>query len=250
MMRLTWKRRLLDRIGNLIGFDIVRKGTLWSRIEPEHLDAFLRHFNVDCVFDVGANAGQYGLRLRYIGFNGTIISFEPNPRVAADLRIAARGDANWHIYELALDRSPRTVEFNVMKESEFSSLHAPSNEGTTSYSNSNVVETKLTLQTTTLAALYPDLKKKYEFSRPFLKMDTQGHDVAVVEGAGEFLKECVGLQSELAMTKLYEYSATYSEALEFYRNQGFKLSSLVPNHVGNFPDLHEIDCIMYNGAMT
>jgi hypothetical protein len=32
--------------------------------EQEHLRRFLSHFNVNCVFDVGANAGQYATMLR------------------------------------------------------------------------------------------------------------------------------------------------------------------------------------------
>jgi len=86
---------------------------------------------------------------------------------------------------------------------------------------------------------------KLGFKRPFLKMDTQGHDVTVARGAGDQLGQFVGLQSELAVKRLYEDSPSFEEALEFYRARGFELSALVPNNFGHFPRLLEIDCIMY-----
>jgi hypothetical protein len=77
-------------------------------------------------------------------------------------------------------------------------------------------------------------------------MDTQGHDVTVARGAGRYLRQFVGLQSELSLTQLYKEQASFTEALEFYRSVGFRLSALVPNNGGHFPDLNEVDCIMYN----
>jgi hypothetical protein len=76
-------------------------------------------------------------------------------------------------------------------------------------------------------------------------MDTQGHDVSVAVGAGDRLSDFVGLQSELAIQRLYEDVPSYEEALEFYRGRGFELSALVPNNLGHFPRLLEIDCIMF-----
>jgi len=54
----------------------------------------------------------------------------------------------------------------------------------------------------------------------------------------------VGLQSELAIKKIYESSVDFRDALTFYQSLGFELSALVPNNAGYFPVLIEIDCIM------
>ena len=37
----------------------------------------LKYNNVNLIFDVGANTGQFGLLLRDFGFDGEIVSFEP-----------------------------------------------------------------------------------------------------------------------------------------------------------------------------
>jgi hypothetical protein len=78
-----------------------------------------------------------------------------------------------------------------------------------------------------------------------LKMDTQGHDLAVAVGAGEELKAFIGLQSELAIVRLYARSPTYQETLDYYASYGFTLSAFVPNNLGHFPRLLEMDCIMF-----
>lgn len=54
----------------------------------------------------------------------------------------------------------------------------------------------------------------------------------------------VGLQSELAIRKLYASSTDYREALSYYESLGFSLSAFVPNNAGHFPLMIETDCIM------
>lgn len=58
------------------------------------------------------------------------------------------------------------------------------------------------------------------------------------------MPEFVGLQSELAIKRIYEDSVDFRRALGFYQELGFELSALVPNNAGHFPVLVEIDCIM------
>jgi hypothetical protein len=67
----------------------------------------------------------------------------------------------------------------------------------------------------------------------------------VARGAGESIREFVGLQTELAIQRLYAGTPRYDEALDFYREYGFVLSALVPNNEGTFPYLIETDCIMF-----
>jgi len=241
-------RRLAARFAQITGLNISKTGGAWELIEPEVLTQFLSAFRVDCVFDVGANVGQYGKRLRQIGYRGLIISFEPNPNAFQKLQEAAKADRQWIVRQTALDSEIRSIVFNVMKSDQFSSLHAPDNTATTIFRDMNVIETQIQVTTATLNELFPGLRAQFGFSRPFLKMDTQGHDFQVVAGADKCLMNFVGLQSELGLTPLYEDSLGFSEALALYRSKGFKLSALVPNNKGHFPDLHEIDCIMYNPA--
>lgn len=224
---------------------LVQPSNLRAVFEQLHLKRLLHYLDVDCVFDVGANAGQYARMLRRNAkFEGRIISFEPIPALAEQIRQAASADDRWSVEEIAIATESSTVKFNVMAENQFSSLTAPKHDETTLFSKKNVVTEQIDVRSESLENAYFRLKEKYGFERPFLKLDTQGFDVAIVEAGKSVLPNFLGLQSELAVKKLYQTSVDFREALTLYQDMGFALSALVPNNAGHFPDLIELDCIM------
>jgi FkbM family methyltransferase len=239
-------RTIAEFAGRLAGVNIVRPTQLAMLFEQHHLKRFFEEFKVDCVFDVGANAGQYASMIRRIGFSGPIISFEPISDLANKMRSDSKIDPKWFIEQKVLTTSEGLLDFKVMARNQFSSLHDPQITETDRFSEmAKVVET-IAVQATTLQLQLPAYREKLGFSRPFLKMDTQGHDIEVAKGAGDSLLDFVGIQSELAIKRIYSNSPLFSEAIEFYRSKGFELSAFVPNNAGHFPDLVEIDCILYN----
>jgi FkbM family methyltransferase len=230
---------------------VVYRGQAAPVFEKDHLHKFFKHFKVDCVFDVGANAGQYAQMLRTeVDYQGAIISFEPIAELAQQLRTNAAAEASWFIEELALDEREGQASFNILAGDQFSSLHAASSTGAGLFENQMRLSRQIEVRTSTLAIQLRKYQSKLGFKRPFLKMDTQGHDVSVANGAGDQLREFVGLQSELAVKRLYEDSPSFEEALDFYRRRGFELSALVPNNFGHFPRLLEIDCIMFRNDLA
>jgi FkbM family methyltransferase len=245
------KRKLADLVGQLTGTVVVTKWETHQLPEREHLRRFFDHFGVDCVFDVGANEGQTAEKLRdMVGYRGHIVSFEPIPEMVDKLRRKAQRDPRWHIVEGALDREPGTARFNVMSDSLFSSLHAPTREQPGDLGGHNNVARVIEVKRTTLAEQLPYWREQLGFQRPFLKMDTQGNDVAVLEGAGDLVREFVGLQSELSMKPLYDGSVAFTDALSAFQRAGFELSAIVPNTAGHFPTLVEMDCIMFRPQAT
>ena len=236
-------RRIVERA---LQVQIIPAGRVALAFEWEHLRCFFRHFDIDCVFDVGANAGQYGNMLRRrVGYHGPIISYEPVPEVAAKLRTAAAADPSWTVEELALDATTGQAGMNIIANDEFSSLHPLSEVARQQFSEQVQLVRRIEVRTGTLADELARYQAKLGFRRPYLKMDTQGHDLSVAAGAGDRLRDFVGLQSELAIRRLYKGAPSYEEALRFYRERGFELSALVPNNLGHFPRLLEIDCIMF-----
>jgi len=66
---------------------LVRPYRLAPLFEEFHLKRVFSRFDVDCVFDIGANAGQYAEMLRRrADYRGEILSYEPNPDVDKTLR--------------------------------------------------------------------------------------------------------------------------------------------------------------------
>ncbi|MDK9696795.1 MAG: FkbM family methyltransferase, partial [Siculibacillus sp.] len=227
---------IIAALEKLSGRRIIEPGFVGLVFEEEHLRRFFERFRVDCVFDVGANAGQYVDMLRSrVGYRGPVVSFEPIPELAAKLRERARGASNWFIEEAALDAEVRVTSFNVMAADQFSSLCEPSHRDVDEFRHLNVPVRRIELTTSTLATHVRAHAERLGFTRPFLKLDTQGRDTAIVAGAGEEIHRFVGLQSELAVRRLYDDTPDFAEALAYYRSLGFVASAFVPNNAGHFP---------------
>ncbi|MCD4527410.1 FkbM family methyltransferase [Nocardioides sp. cx-173] len=242
----TLKRRAADAMEKVVGARVVRPGRLGVLYEQEFLSTFLRRFRVDMVLDVGANSGQYATMLRErAGYTGAIVSCEPIPEVAATLRQRAESDPLWFVEEAALSSASGEAAFNVMNSDQFSSLMAPAGGAEHITGEANRVSRQVQVRLMTAADVLSTYHERLGFENAFLKMDTQGHDMEVVAGAGPWLSRIVGLQSELSVQALYEGAPRFDVVLKAYEDLGFVLSALFPNNGGNFPAMLEMDCVMH-----
>lgn len=244
-------RRLARRIGiasflrSLLSTRLIDTSQLHALPERIHLAKLLQLLRVDCIFDIGAHLGEYAENLRKkIGYNGQIVSFEPVPELASILKKKAAQDKNWRIEEIAVASDRGSKLFNIMKASSFSSLSTPRHQDVAIFRDQNVAVKQISVQTDTLSNVYSRLKAELGFKSPFLKLDTQGFDVAIVRSGRDIIQDFVGLQSELAIKRIYQHSVDFREAISLYQELGFEMSALVPNNAGHFPVLVEMDCIM------
>ena len=225
---------------------VIDERDLYLLHEQSHLRRLFELLNIDCVFDVGANTGQYAKMIRKnVGYRGPIISFEPNPAVARILRENARGDNDWFVEEVALGASVGQAVFYVTAADQMSSLRQPQTSETDLFKAHTAVMQTIQVNVSTLEIELAKFQKTLRFRRPFLKLDSQGNDFDIAAGASASLNEFVGLQSELAIKRIYANAPSYDEALKFYQDNGFILSAFVPNNEGHFPYLIETDCIMF-----
>src|ERR1043166_6885144 len=88
VLRHSVRRRLRAR-----GFDVVRYEP--ARFPELRRTALIDERGVDVVLDVGANAGPVASPLRGGGYQGRIVSFEPQRRAYERLAAAAAGDPLW-----------------------------------------------------------------------------------------------------------------------------------------------------------
>lgn len=240
-------RELRDRA---LAVRLALAGRVHQYPEIQALRRFLGAFAVDCVFDVGANRGQYATMLRRdAGFDGTILSFEPNPDIFSELERNASSDRRWHVFNMALSDFDGMASFNIMAADQFSSLKAPSGEQDAIFAERNRVTRTVDMQCRRLESLLPDLRRAHGFARPFLKMDTQGHDQSVCEGAGGALRDMAGVQTELGVRPIYEGGTGYRAMIDWLAEHGFVPSAFFANNKGHFPLLVEMDGIFVNRAL-
>lgn len=206
------------------------------------LRRFIAHFGIDCVIDVGANAGQYATMLRKdVGFTGDIISFEPNPDVFALLEQTARSDPRWHVYNIALSDRDGEASFNIMAADQFSSLNVPGEGLEPIFAERNKVTRTVHVPCARLGGLLPEIEATARSSAILLKMDTQGHDALVLRGAGDALSRMVGVQTELAVRPLYASATDYRDMIALLAEMGLVPNAIFANNKGHFPLLVELD---------
>ena len=169
--------KIIRSIVNPVGYDIVK----YKTTHPAHI--VLNHLNINnikTVLDVGANAGQYSYELRKAGYRGRIISFEPLSGAYQRLRLNAEHDKNWQTFNFALGDTNGTTSINISRHSPSSSLlpmtslhneAAPGSE----YMSEEEIEIK------TLDTIFDTLRISGE--NVFLKVDTQGYEKKVLDGA-------------------------------------------------------------------
>jgi FkbM family methyltransferase len=243
-------RRALKRTAKRFGYEVVPSAWMPSAVFAEHLRDLFARLAIDCVLDVGANRGQYRDFLRtFVGYRGRIISFEPIPEHVRFLRESAASDPLWEICGCALGADDTTKALNVMEVDTFSSFLTPDHGGVPQFSHENVVDYVQTVDVRRLDAVLPELRQRFAFESVYLKMDTQGFDLRVIEGAGTELGRIRALQTELALRKLYKDMPGYEEVLPVLTARGFDISSVFVVSADDCLRAIECDLVMVNRVL-
>jgi FkbM family methyltransferase len=241
MSAKRFARRCLRRMG----WDV-------RRFDPRSSDLSqlvrqLSAHEIDVVFDVGANAGQFAEKLRDAGFGGRIVSFEPSTAAHAELSKRARRDANWIVAPpMALGDHDGTITLNVAGNSVSSSVlpMLPSHvtaEPKSSYVGSEVVNLR------TLERVSAEFVGEGE--RIFLKLDVQGFEYKVLKGAGAFFARLSGIQVELSLVPLYEGEYLFHPMLHDLEARGYEIWHLFPGLVDfAIGRLLQLDAVFFRKA--
>lgn len=235
-------REHIKRAGRRMGYEVRQYTPLRSYTAArERLFASL---GIDVVVDVGANAGQYGELLRSLGFRGRLISLEPVPEAFAALERAAAADGRWSALQLAAADIDGEIELGVTVDSRSSSVLTRNDRfaDRPGWASRDVVR----VQARTLATLVPELLRPGE--RAHLKLDVQGYERHVLDGAGDALAGFSSLELELNVAPLYDGQAQLVDLLPLLAERGFDLVSLEPILLDDRGRLIELDGLFARAA--
>jgi FkbM family methyltransferase len=180
-------------------------------------------FRINKILDVGANAGQYALQMRRLGFKGRIISYEPLNQAFSTLSRIAASDPNWETWNLALGDENTESEINIAANSFSSSFLDILPAHTRSAPQSAYVK-KQKVQIKTLDSIFEDIYQPDD--RVLLKIDTQGFEKKVIDGAQQSLPQIKGIQLEMSIIPLYMDEMLFTEMISYLKERGFDLFSL------------------------
>jgi FkbM family methyltransferase len=158
----------------------------------DHLRAVLARHRIGTVLDVGAHAGEYATFLRGIGYDGAIVSYEPVRETFERLAAASVADEGWTAHRLALGDRDGSATIHVARSSDFSSFRRFSDYGSATFATAARVERREAVESRRLDGVL-DQHVRDAATPILLKLDTQGWDMQVLEGAGGILDHVAAL---------------------------------------------------------
>ena len=231
-------RSLLRRAG----FDVRRYHPSSSQHSALHL--LLRWLQIDLVFDVGANTGQTGEELFGSGFAGRVVSFEPLAAAHAALGRKAALHTRWTAHpRAAVGAAPGEVTIHVAANSVSSSILPMLQSHLDAAAGSHTVgsEAVSVIRLDDVAAGYLQ-----DSNAAMLKIDTQGFEWEVLDGAAQTLENVVAVQLELSLVPLYGGQRLWRDYVDRMERLGFQLYFAYPA----FTDIHTGQTLQWDGMFV
>ena len=199
----------------------------------------LRVFSVlgiNIVLDVGAHWDDYGPFLRNSGYRGRVVSFEPVSSNFAILSERAAQDPLWKSYKLALGNEDTVRPIPVTARAGFSAERLGE--------MGRVVGTEMA-EVKQLDSVLEECMSGLSDTRVFLKMDVQGCDLKVLQGAARHIDRILALQSLLCVENISTGMASYLDVIAQMTQLGFDIAGMVPiaTHKDGLRGI-DFDCIM------
>jgi FkbM family methyltransferase len=204
---------------------LARRPALWSGLR-HGVAASVEHAGVDfrsdvaTIVDVGASRGQFALFAAQRWPQARLICFEPLPQSRELLeRVLPSGRAE--IRPMALGRDPGELELHVSARDDSSSL-LPIGETQTANFPGTQEASRLTVPVGVLSE-----QITADLARPMLlKIDVQGFELEVLEGAGDALDLVDEIFVECSFVELYTGQALAGEVVAHLHGRGFRLAGV------------------------
>lgn len=189
-----------------------------------HLYNLFETIDPDLVLDIGANKGQFVSRLREeVRYGGSVLSFEPTPESFDHLLQRTQADSRWKAMNLAVGAESGTLNLQIYSESKWNSSRDVDFETVEATGrNINYLQT-VSVQMVRLEDTWPT-----DARRTFLKSDTQGNEVAVLQGLGNCVPFVAGMLLEAPLKSFYKDEPSFHEIISTAMKLGFHPTGFFP----------------------
>lgn len=170
------------------------------------------------IVEAGAHIGRDTVKLAQLFPQGTIHAFEPHPQAFESLKNTVQQLPNVECYNIALSNKTGRATFYVSTDIRaLSSLHEPTRileeRPTIAFDQITVDTITLDQWATTYAVPRVD----------FIWLDTQGHELAILQGAENLLPHIKALFIEVNIEQRYKDQPLYHEIKKYMEEHGFKV---------------------------
>ena len=190
-----------------------------GNLDSKVLNQLVINKGIDYIIDVGANIGQFGTEIFRNGFAGELVSYEPDPSLFRTLVETTGKHKNWRAFNFGVGSTLSELDLYVSKNDGLSSSFLRMNRiHETLFPNTDAASTiKVPIVTLDNHLIIKESKKT------FLKIDTQGFESEVLEGARELLKKIQLIQIEVSVINLYDGQANLLNLLQTLQESGLSI---------------------------
>jgi FkbM family methyltransferase len=182
----------------------------------------LRALDFDLLLDAGANKGQFTLMTTHVHPTVPVHAYEPHPGEAKTFRVIHRRNPKVVLHELALGESEGSADLIISKRTDSSSLLPAAKTLSELFSGTEPSGETCAVRVSQLDAFALHWQSA---RKALLKIDVQGYELQVLQGARQALKHCAYVYVESSDIVLYEGQALFDEVKGFLEGEGFQLKS-------------------------
>lgn len=218
---------LLNKIlSKFFGYQIKKNKWLYS--SDQNLIKSINYNSIKTIIDIGANEGQFAERMINLGFNNTIISFEPMTkqydRLVKNAQKTKFRDINWIVEKkCAIGSKKDCKEIFISGKNQSSSLMNLSKKHIEISPEFNVVENE-NVEVETLDN-FKDKILSYE-KNYLLKIDVQGFELEVLKGSSQILNFINCIFIEVSHENLYQNQPKSIDVINFLIEKNFSIWSI------------------------
>lgn len=183
------------------------------------------------LFDIGANNGSTSIPWSKDS-NNIIYAFEPTPHLCAIIQDQIRNKPNYHLIQSAVSDYNGIAKFNIAGQFDWGTSSLLDYADNLKIKWPNRIDFRVTeiinVQVTRLDTF---IQQRNILSIDYLHIDTQGSDLNVLYGLGDYLSIVKEGTMEAAYKKdiLYTNQNTVNDSCEFLSNNGFSILNIDAN---------------------
>ena len=176
------------------------------------------------LIDIGARGGMQRPWNQFHETQLCYYGFDADTEECKRLNSKNRPGKSVTYFPFAVSDKDSTETLYLTQEEGCSSFYKPNHSYIKKFYFSENWDIKKTipLQTRTLKKIFDENNVKPEF----LKIDTQGTELKILKGAGQYLDSVLGLEIEVEFVQWYEKQFLFHEVDAFVREKGFELYDL------------------------
>ena len=202
-------KKIIKFMFRVMGYEISRK------LKPDY--TWLKELNIKTIIDIGANDGQYAIKMRKIFPQAKIFSFEPVKKCFLKLEENFNADKNFKAFNIALGERPGKAQINRNEFTPASSILKVADLLKQHFSYAIASE----VEDIKIEKLDDVISDSDLLSPIMIKIDVQGFEDKVIKGGVETIKSAKIIIIETSFRELYEGQPLFDNIYKYLTDLGF-----------------------------